>query len=208
MTDAPLTSERILDAAEDVLRRYGPEKTTVVDVARTLDVSHGTIYRHFPTKAALRDAVTARWLHRIAAPLSTIPQEDAPATARLRRWLDSLIATKRQKMQDDPELFTTYHTLAEAARAVVYAHVSELIAQLTAIIADGASRGEFAVTNAYEAAQAVFDATTRFHHPAHASEWSDPTIDTDFAHVWELVLSGLVHGKISADPTPPAANQE
>lgn len=33
MTEGVLTPERILEAAEQVLRRYGPGKTTVVDVA-------------------------------------------------------------------------------------------------------------------------------------------------------------------------------
>ena len=46
-----LTPERILEATEDVLRRYGLTKATVVDVARALDVSHGSVYRHFPSKA-------------------------------------------------------------------------------------------------------------------------------------------------------------
>ncbi|WP_285680262.1 acyltransferase domain-containing protein, partial [Kitasatospora phosalacinea] len=44
-----------LRTAEDVLRRYGPAKATVVDVARALGVSHGSVYRHFGTKAALRE---------------------------------------------------------------------------------------------------------------------------------------------------------
>ena len=60
---APLTSEQIVDAAEDVLRRFGPAKATVIDVARELGVSHGSIYRHFASKAALRDAVAARQVH-------------------------------------------------------------------------------------------------------------------------------------------------
>ena len=55
---APLTPERILQAAEEVLRRHGPAKANVVDVARALGVSHGTVYRHFPSKQALREAVT------------------------------------------------------------------------------------------------------------------------------------------------------
>ena len=46
-----LTPERILEATEDVLRRFGLAKATVVDVARALDVSHGSVYRHFPSKA-------------------------------------------------------------------------------------------------------------------------------------------------------------
>ena len=43
MTDETLTRERILEAAEEVLRRFGLAKTTVVDVARALGVSHGSI---------------------------------------------------------------------------------------------------------------------------------------------------------------------
>ena len=62
MATESLTAERILEAAEEVLRRYGPAKANVVDVARALGVSHGSVYRHFPSKAALRDAVTERWL--------------------------------------------------------------------------------------------------------------------------------------------------
>jgi hypothetical protein len=41
------------------------------------------------------------------------------------------------------------------------------------------------------AARAVFDATGRFHNPAHAAEWADPGIDDAFEGVWSLVLAGL-----------------
>ena len=59
-----LTPERILEVTEDVLRRFGLAKATVVDVARALDVSHGSVYRHFPSKASLRQAAAKRWLDR------------------------------------------------------------------------------------------------------------------------------------------------
>ena len=66
---APLV-DRILAAAETVLRRHGVEKTNVVDIARALGISHANIYRHFPSKKALLDAVAARWLERVTAPLA------------------------------------------------------------------------------------------------------------------------------------------
>src|SRR5690349_10346989 len=118
MNDSVLTVERILDAAEEVLRRYGPAKTTVVDVARALGVSHGSVYRHFPSKAALRDAVAERWLAAVSDPLEAIAAETGPAPERLRRWFDLLIATKRGRALDDPELFATYHELAAESREV------------------------------------------------------------------------------------------
>ena len=108
MNEAVLTADRILDAAEEVLTRYGPAKTTVVDVARALGVSHGSVYRHFASKAALRDAVTERWLARVSDPLKKIVAENGPAPERLRRWFDELIAKKQKKALAEPELFATY----------------------------------------------------------------------------------------------------
>ncbi len=191
MTDAPLTAERILEAAEEVLRRFGPDKATVVDVARALDVSHGSVYRHFPSKAALRDAVAARWLARISGPLARVAAETGPAPARLRRWFDALLAAKRKKVTGEPELFATYSRLVQDARDVVRGHVEELVGQVARIVADGAARGEFDTDDPKSAARAVFDATARFHNPAHAAEWADAETAAAFEGVWALVLKGL-----------------
>ncbi len=189
--DGALTPERILEAAEDVLRRFGPSKATVVDVARALGVSHGSVYRHFPSKAALRDAVTERWLHRISAPLEAIVRGKGPAPERLGDWLDGLIAAKRQRALKEPELFATYISLAAEAREVVKAHVDALVDQIARIIADGIKSGAFTVKDARIAARSVFDATARFHNPAHAGEWSDPGIDAAFDGVWSLLRAAL-----------------
>ena len=66
-----------------------------------------------------------------------------------------------------------------------------LAGQIGRIVADGVARGEFAVDDPVAAGRAVFDATARFHDPAHAPEWSDPGIDAAFERVWSLVLAGL-----------------
>jgi AcrR family transcriptional regulator len=194
VTDAVLTPERILEAAEDVLRRYGPAKANVVDVARALGVSHGSVYRHFESKAALRDAVTDRWLARIGAPLEKIAAEDSPATDRLRRWLVKLSKAKRKKALDDPELFATYVALVTNAREVVDAHVDNLVGQVAHIVSDGVEQGEFAVEDPQQAARAIFDATARFHNPAFASQWSDPGLDDALESVVALLLGGLQQG--------------
>ncbi len=191
MPDEILTPEHILDVTEDVLRRFGPAKATVVDVARALGVSHGSVYRHFASKAALRDAVTARWLERVSEPLEQIVTEDAPALERLRRWLDLLIATKRKRALDDSELFATYMELAADSREVVQDHVDHLVDQATRIITDGVQRGEWKIDNPAKVAQAVFHATTRFHKPAHVAEWTNSAIDAEFEGVWELIKTAL-----------------
>jgi AcrR family transcriptional regulator len=189
--EAVLTGERILDVAEEVLRRYGPTKTTVVDVARVLDVSHGSVYRYFASKSELRDAVAERWLARIAAPLAATAAEPGPAAVRLRRFLVALAAIKRARALDDPQLFATYVVLVNEARTVTAAHVERLVAQIAAIIADGVAAGEFAPQDCAAAARAVFDATTRFHNPMHAAEWGAAGMAARLDAVCTLLLRGL-----------------
>jgi AcrR family transcriptional regulator len=191
MVEPALTPERILEAAEDVLRRFGPEKATVVDVARALGVTHASVYRHFASKAALRDAVVRRWLETMRPALEAVATEDGPAPARLRRWLDLLIAAKRGRATEDPELFATYSSLKAQAREVLRAHVDTLVGQAARIIADGVARGEFSVDDPAAAGRAILHATTRFYSPAHAAEWSDPSFGEAFEQVWRLLARGL-----------------
>jgi AcrR family transcriptional regulator len=186
-----LTPERILEVTEDVLRRFGLAKATVVDVARALDVSHGSVYRHFPSKASLREAVAKRWLDRANAPLAEIAESSGPAPARLERWLRMMIAIKCKKVCDDPEMFATYLTLAQEACKVVKAHKDRLVDQIAHMLDDGVKQGAFQVTDAKATARALFDATSRFHHPAHSDEWSDPDFGARVDTVLALLLRGL-----------------
>ncbi|MFJ8599735.1 TetR family transcriptional regulator [Streptomyces shenzhenensis] len=190
-TGETLTSERILEATEEVLRRHGPAKATVVDVARALGVSHGTVYRHFRTKAALREAVTKRWLDRTSELLAGIVAEDGDPAVRLRDWLAALFAAKRRKAGLDPELFATYTVLTDENGEAVAAHVTDLIAQLTRIVRDGTESGGFTVSDPATAARAVFHATGRFHDPAYAREWQRPGIDDEFTALVDLLVRGL-----------------
>ena len=119
--DVPLTLDRILATAEDVVRRFGPAKATVVDVARALGVSHAAVYRHVATKAELRDLVVGRWVEATMSPLRAIAVLPGPAPERLRGLFDALIAVKRRRAADDPELFAAYRTLAADAQSLVEA---------------------------------------------------------------------------------------
>jgi AcrR family transcriptional regulator len=186
-----LTPERILEVTEDVLRRFGLAKATVVDVARALDVSHGSVYRHFPSKASLREAVAKRWLDRVNAPLQKIADATGPAPARLERWLRTMFDIKHKKLGDDPEMFRTYLTLAQEACKVVKAHKDGLVDQIAHILADGVKQGVFQVADLKGSARAMFDATCRFHHPAHADEWKDPELAARIDVVLALLLKGL-----------------
>jgi AcrR family transcriptional regulator len=189
--DAPLTRDQILAAAEDVIRRFGPAKATVVDVARALGVSHTAVYRHVATKSELRDLVVGRWVETTMPPLRTIVAQSGPAPERLRNLIDALIAVKRRRAADDPELFTAYRTLAADAKSVVAAHIDGLVGLVAKVIASGVEEGTFRTVDPVSAGRAVLVATSRFHHPAHAAEWADPAIDAAYDDVWRLLIDGL-----------------
>jgi len=190
-TNTPLTRDRILATAEDVIRRFGPAKATVVDVARALGVSHAAVYRHVATKAELRDLVVGRWVEATMPPLRAIVAKPGPAPQRLKKLIDALIAVKRRRAIDDPEVFAAYRTLATGAKTVVAAHVDELLQLFATVIRSGVADGTFRAVDPDATARAVMLATSRFHHPAHADEWVDPAIDTAFNDVWQMLMDGL-----------------
>jgi AcrR family transcriptional regulator len=189
--EQPLSRDRIVATAEDVLRRFGPEKATVVDVARALGVSHAAVYRHVKTKAELRDLVVQRWVDEMMPPLRALVARAGPAPKRLRQLFDTLIGIKRRRAAADPELFTAYRSLSAETQSVAAAHVDELVRLAAAIIRSGIEEGTFRHVDPVAASRAILFATSRFHHPAHATEWADPKLDVVFDDVWRILMQGL-----------------
>jgi AcrR family transcriptional regulator len=92
--DAARNRERLLAAAKAVFSAGGPE-ASLEAVARTAQVGIGTLYRHFPTREALFEAVYRREVDELAA-LAEAPA-GAPAAA-LRVWAKAnveFVATKK-----------------------------------------------------------------------------------------------------------------
>ncbi|MFD2420163.1 TetR family transcriptional regulator [Amycolatopsis pigmentata] len=192
MRGEPLDAETIVSVTEELLRRHGPEKTTVLDVARALGVSHGSVYRHFPSKVALREAVIQCWLGRMREPLTAADQGPGSAPHdRLRGLLTAMVATKRAKAKEDPELFATFRVLAKEHSAVFSAHVDDLLARIRAIVVDGIASGDFAAVDPDVTARAMLDATCRFRDPGYAVEWSTPGIEAESDAVIALILDGI-----------------
>jgi AcrR family transcriptional regulator len=190
-----LTADRILAAAEDVVRRHGPDKATVVDVAQALGVSHGSIYRFFPTKVALREAVVAVWLGRIETALEAESPgtEGRPALDRIEAWLRCLWELKRAQKAQDPELFEAFRQLSDANPEPVRAYKVRIEAQLAALVAQGTADLDLVPGSPETTARALLTATTRFSHPAFASYWDTPQSDADFDQLWAVLARGIQH---------------
>ncbi len=189
--------QRILDAAEVVLRRHGPGKTNVVDVARELGQTHASVYRYFASKADLLDALVERWLARVSEPLELIARGEGPAGDRLRRWLMALFRAKVRKVTADPELFSTYQAIAAESPRAVARHLAMMDEHVESIIADGVAAGEFPPgTDPRRAARAILSGALRFHHPAllAPAPAPGPPGDQEAEDVFALLINGLRSG--------------
>lgn len=94
--DAARNRERLLEAAKTVFSAGGP-RASLEAVAREAQVGIGTLYRHFPTRQALFEAVYRREVHHLCELAETLSAEVTPAEA-LRSWLRSnveFVATKK-----------------------------------------------------------------------------------------------------------------
>src|SRR5947209_20635121 len=65
--DARRSRERIIQSAWHMLARSGAQRFEMDELARDAEVSKGTLYRHFPNREAVLDAVVEEGALRIVA---------------------------------------------------------------------------------------------------------------------------------------------
>lgn len=83
--DAERNRLRLLDAAKQAFADRGAG-ASLEEIARTAGVGIGTLYRHFPTREALIEAVYRNESEQITAVAERLAQTQAPVEA-LRQWL-------------------------------------------------------------------------------------------------------------------------
>jgi len=95
-SDAQQNRERILEVAKEAFTRHGAE-ASLDDIAKQASVGAGTLYRHFPTRDALIEAVYRTEVEKLAAAERKLAESMPPVDA-LRAWMllfVDYIATKQ-----------------------------------------------------------------------------------------------------------------
>lgn len=87
--DAKKNVERLLAVAQEAVAEHGAD-LSMRDVARRAEVGLGTLYRHFPTREALLEALLRTSFEALAARASTVAESAAPDAA-LILWLKETI---------------------------------------------------------------------------------------------------------------------
>ena len=84
-TDAQRNRERILEVAKEAFTRFGAQ-ASLDDIAKQAGVGAGTLYRHFPTRDALIEAVYRSEVEKLAAAERKFAETMPPVDA-LRAWM-------------------------------------------------------------------------------------------------------------------------
>jgi len=181
-----------LHAAEKIIRRHGIQKTRLVDIAKEINVSHPVLYRLFPNKEALIDAVSEYWLTRIDEELAKIVSQKRNAKVRLQSWFLVLHRLKREKVAQDPELYQAFNVAAEKKRPIIVHHVTTLKHQLTFLMESGIRAGEFAKRDPTAMAQLLFDGMIMFHHPKLVLDNLKTNQETHLKEILSALIKGIV----------------
>lgn len=88
--DARRNYDRLLAAASDAFGAYGAD-ASLDDIARNAGVGNATLYRHFPTREALLDAVLHDRVQTLCAQAEELHGSESPDAA-LVTWLRLLVA--------------------------------------------------------------------------------------------------------------------
>jgi AcrR family transcriptional regulator len=104
--DARRNRDRLLDTAVRAFTDGGPD-VTLEAIAKQAGVGIGTLYRHFPTRESLVEAVYRNELAGLCASAEELLATEPPEQA-LRDWMGNFVAYQ-----------TTKHGMADALRAVI-----------------------------------------------------------------------------------------
>jgi AcrR family transcriptional regulator len=126
--DAERNRDRVLEVAKEAFSRFGAD-ASLDDIAKQAGVGPGTLYRHFPSREALIEAVYRSEVEKLAAAERNFAEIMPPIEA-LRAWMllfvdyiatKKIIAAALNALVGDPKKVfeASYNQVWEAIRALV-----------------------------------------------------------------------------------------
>src|SRR5262249_43167854 len=105
--DAQRNYGRLLSAAMAAFTEHGADDTSLEEIARRAGVGIGTLYRHFPTRQALLEAVYRDQVEALRARADELIGSDDPPGAALAAWLRALMTFSSTKQSMTSALLAT-----------------------------------------------------------------------------------------------------
>ena len=183
--------ERILDAAESLFRRIGYSKTTVADIAGALSMSAANVYRFFPSKSAINDALCRRML----AHLHVLAEDVAASAGKPSRRLENLIVAvhnhNKARLTHEQAVHEMVAVAMEENWQAIDEHIQFMKALFARLIAEGIEAGEFAPGEPEALADLMGLACSGVFHPAMIADCSEADSEEKVRGLARLLVHGL-----------------
>ncbi len=163
---AEATRARIEETAERLFRSMGYQKTAVADIARELGMSPANVYRFFPSKSAINEAIAERILGALLAEVQQIAAGPGTATARLRRLFSRMFEAKIEVFFQERRLHDMVTAAMDEHWGVIERHIHGVHVAVAGILAAGMAAGEFGQRDPAQEAQRAMHAMWIWNHPA------------------------------------------
>lgn len=192
MNDAAHRRQLILQAADRLLRHYGPLKTTVADVAREAGVGVGSVYLDFPSKDALIEELSrSRYRAVLDAMGAAAAAPGRPYRDRLAAVFDARLAAFFALADEGAHACDLVHCHSSPVKTAQASFHDEELALVCRVLREGAAAGELSVQDPEPSARAVLRAYVSFMPPwVFAKDRAEAQGAIIVMH--ELVLYGLV----------------
>jgi AcrR family transcriptional regulator len=159
------TKARIVEVAEALFRRIGYGKTTVADIAAELDMSPANVYRFFPSKNAIVEAICRRCLAAVEEKAWRVARSKAPAAERMERLILEILAYHKENLITEHRVNDMVLAAIEHSWETIRAH-KEVMSNVTELILrDGIDAGEFEPVDPRTAAGLIMRSVVCFTHP-------------------------------------------
>jgi AcrR family transcriptional regulator len=163
---AEATRARIEETAERLFRTLGYQKTAVADIARELGMSPANIYRFFPSKSAINEAIAQRILGAMLAEIESIAEGPGTAATRLRRIFSRMFEMKIEVFFQERRLHDMVGAAMDEHWGVIERHIAGVHAALARVLVEGMTAGEFAARDAIKEAHTILHTMVPWNHPA------------------------------------------
>src|SRR5262245_20194455 len=136
------TRARIMDTAEALFRRLGYSKTAVADIAGELKMSPANVYRFFPSKNAIIEAICQRCLAECEERCWAVARSRGTAAERIERMVLEILAYHRENHLVDQQVNDMVMAAIELSWGAIRAHKEHMRGIFETILRDGIAQGE------------------------------------------------------------------
>ncbi|MCA8064055.1 TetR/AcrR family transcriptional regulator [Burkholderia sp. AU31624] len=183
--------DQIVAAATEHFSRYGYEKTTVSDLAKSIGFSKAYIYKFFESKQAIGEMICANCLHEIETDVRTAVAEAERPTEKLRRMFKVFTEASLRLFFRDRKLYDIAASAATGNWQSVQAYEARVQQLLQEVLQAGRQSGEFErKTPLDETATAIYLVMRPYLNPL-LLQYNLDTTDAAPAQLSSLVLRSL-----------------